>query len=734
MRRGALAATLAFCVLQSCERPPLDRDSRGPGAAPSDDVSAAPDNVSSEDSTGLGGVCGDAPSLDKREIVTDERVQVVLSGMSLTEKIEQMAGSLPGAEMFKTPDNERANIRGFRFRDGPRGVRLEEGAATCFPVSVARAATWDPGLEEAVGAAIAAEVRGLDHNCLLAPTINTLRHPGWGRAQETYGEDPWLLGVMGIAFTRGGQRHVPVCVKHFAGNNIEDTRMTNDAIIHEQTLRENYTRQFEMVVKEADAACVMSAYNKVNGTYCSENAPLLRDLLKGEWAFEGFVVSDWLATKTTVESAVGGLDVEMPWRAKYNGLELAVKSGQVSEELIDEAVERILRVKFRFGIALLDEATDADPSVVESEAHIALARETARKGIVLLKNEGEVLPLDRETSMRIAVLGPWADKPRLGDLGSSDVTPSYAVTPYQGIVNAAKAHAGVELSLSEDASAAEGAEVAVVVAALTPEDEGEAIFGGGDRDSLDLSMEHEQLIAEAAEKAGVVIVVLEAGGPITMERWLDKADAIVMAWYPGMEGGNAIADILFGAEVPSGRLVQTWPRRVEDAPVFGNHLDETEFDYFHGYRHVDQIGVEPQFPFGFGLSTTTFAYENLSVPCTQVTPAGKLDITLEVENTGSRPGVAVPQLYVAVPETAARRPKKELKGFARVELAPGERKKVTITVRVPDLAYWDTSSHAWVVERLLHEVYVGAHSGDLPLKGSFTVGDTGAVAPQGGAS
>ena len=729
MNRAGLALALTLCLVLSCDRPAIEGDS--PGIAGSD---ASLAEVDSGETVTPGSVCEDAPPLDKRLLTTDERVAVILSDMSFTEKVDQMAGVLPSSELFRTPDNEKARIRGFRFRDGPRGVRLEKGSATCFPVAVARAATWDLELELAVGAAIGAEVRGLEHNCLLAPTINTLRHPGWGRGQETYGEDPWLLGMMGIAFTRGAQAHVPVCVKHYAGNNIEDTRMTNDALIDEQTLRENYARQFEMVVKEADAACVMSAYNKVNGAYCSENVPLLRSLLKEEWGFDGFVVSDWFAAKSTVESALGGLDVEMPWRDWYDDLELAVGSGQVPEDVIDEAVERILRVKFRYGFALLDEPYTGDPEVVESDAHVALALKVAREGIVLLQNRADVLPLDRETSMRVAVVGPWADEARLGDAGSSAVTPSYAVTPYQGIAAAVAASPGVELSLSEDASAATGADVAIVVVALTTKDEGEAFNGGGDRDDLKLSEDQEQLILDAAEGAGAVIVVMEAGGPITMAAWQDAADGIVMAWYPGMEGGTAIAEILFGDEPPSGRLVQTWPARLEDSPVFGNHQDETTFDFYHGYRHADHQEIEPLFPFGFGLSTTTFSYENLRLPCEQITAAGQLDVTLEIENTGARAGVAVPQVYISVPESAARRPAKELKGFARVELAPGERRPVTIPVRVPDLAYWDGLTHAWVVEPIRHEVHVGPHAGELPLSGAFTIGDTGVASSEGGAS
>jgi len=725
MKRVVVA--LVFLVA-ACDRPPIDRGATGPGGGPDapgmDDLGGA----GTDSGGGAGaGTCGDQPAASGQALTTDERVATVLGGLSLAEKVEQMAGFTQGAEMFATPDNESAGVRGLKFRDGPRGVRLEKGTATCFPVAVARGASWDPDLERRVGEAIGKEVRGLGHNCLLAPTINTLRHPGWGRAQETYGEDPWFLGIMGIASVQGIQTQVPACVKHFACNNIEDTRMTNNAVVDEQTLRENYTRQFEMVVKEADVACVMAAYNKVNNFYCCENQTLLRKLLKKEWKFDGFVVSDWFAAHTTVESALGGLDVEMPWRFFYDNLQLAVSGGQVPEDVIDEAVERILRIKFKFGQALLNEPYQGDPEDVESPAHIALAREAARSGMVLLKNENGVLPIDRSTVKKVAVVGQWADEARLGDAGSSNVTPSYAITPYLGI----KAVAGkqVEVVTSKDASAAATADVTVVVVALTQQDEGEAWNGGGDRDTLDLSADQEALINEAAKVSKKTVVILEAGGPITMEKWKKSADAIVMAWYPGMEGGKAMGELLFGDANFSGRLVQTWPVQWEDEPEFGNHQDETKFEYLHGYRHFDGNGIEPLFPFGFGLSYTTFELTNLVIPCATVTPKGHLAVTVDVENTGEREGTEVVQAYVGYPNTEVRRPTKELKGFARVHLAPGEKKTVEILVRIPDLAYFDTGKHQWIVEQNEHVLFVGTDAETLPLEGTFVVAPEGKVTP-----
>ena len=444
------ACILALATGVGCSRPALEQGddiAGGPGA-----TEPGTDPVPGDGGGDAPG-CGDYDWGTAQTLETDDRVATVLASMSLSEKVDQMAGPDLG-ELFETPDNDALGIRGFRFRDGPRGVRMEspEDTTTCFPVPVSRAATWNVDLERRIGEAMGREVRGLGHNVLLAPCVNTLRHPGWGRGQETYGEDPWLLGTMGTAFTLGAQTEVGACMKHFAGNNIEDTRMTNNAVIEERNLRENYLRQFRMVLRDADPVCVMSAYNLVNGHYCSENNHLLRNILKGEWGYDGFVVSDWFAAQSTVESANGGLDVEMPWRNHYAKLEQAVVSGQVPMEVIDEAVNRILRAKYKLGFAEMSEPYDGDPSVVESQEHIELAREAGRAGMVLLKNDEAVLPLDRGAITRVAVVGPYANVARLGDNGSSAVIPSYAVTPFGGLESLAGA--GVEVVTSADASAA----------------------------------------------------------------------------------------------------------------------------------------------------------------------------------------------------------------------------------------------------------------------------------------
>src|SRR4029453_19003027 len=380
----------------------------------------------------------------------EARVEDLLARMTLEEKVAQMHGvfSADPDQMNATPDDARLGIPGFHMIDGPRGVSISTGVATSFPVGSARGATFDPDLEAQVGEAIAAEAPAKGYDVLLAPTINLLRHPRWGRAQETYGEDPVHVGAMAAGFIRGAQRHVIANAKHFALNSIESTRMAVNVTVDERTLREVYLPHFKRAV-DAGVGSVMCAYNKVNGIYACENSHLLHDILNGEWGFDGFVVSDWItATHSAAASAHAGLDVEMPFGRFYGQPLLdAANGGSVPIGVIDEAVRRILRGKFRSG--LFDAEPPPDPAtVVESAAHTALALAVERKAIVLLKNDGAVLPLARQSTHRVAVVGALADTVNLGDRGSSDTMPSYAITPLAGIQN----HAGpVEvIDLSHD--------------------------------------------------------------------------------------------------------------------------------------------------------------------------------------------------------------------------------------------------------------------------------------------
>ncbi len=655
----------------------------------------------------------------------EARIDDLLPRMTLTEKVAQMHGLGLVDGLWVTSGNEALGIPRFRMTDGPRGVGALTGKATAFPVAMARGATWNPELEERVGEAIGAEVATKGGNVLLAPTINILRHPRWGRAQETYGEDPLHMGDMGVAFIRGAQQHVVASAKHYAVNSIEDTRFTVDVSIDQRTLREIYLPHFRRAVQEANVGSVMSAYNLVNGLYCAENGPLLRDILEDEWGFLGFVESDWVfGTRSTVGSAIAGLDIEMPGPNFYGApLVAAVQNGDVSEDTIDDAVRSILRVAFCFGLDR--EASAPDLDIVAGPAHGGLALEVARQGIVLLENRGDALPLRRDAIESVAVVGALADLPNIGDTGSSNVNPPYVVTPLQGILD----HAGSvtvhsfanDTLTAEDEGAVAGSDAAIVVVGLTADDEGENLVGAGDRTTMSLSDEHRQLVARVASLNPRTIVVLEGGSAITMQGWHEEVAAILMAWYPGQEGGNAIAEVLFGDVNPAGRLPITFARAESDYPDFVNDSNAVTYDYYHGYRYLDRAGTEPLYPFGYGLSYTTFEYGGLELSKATLSADDTLRVGVDVTNTGSVAGVDIVQLYVGYDASGVERAPRDLKAFARVALEPGQTETVTLPLRARDLAYYDADTAAWVVEPASYSVEVGRSVRDLPLIAGFEI-------------
>ncbi len=421
-----------------------------------------------------------------------------------------------------------------------------------------------------------------------------------------------------------------------------------------------YLPAFERVVKEAHVGSVMSAYNKVNGAYCSENAHLLHDLLEDDWGFDGFVESDWVfGTHSAAPAANAGLDIEMPV-GSYFGEDLreAVRTGNVKMRTIDASVRRILRKKLAFG---LDRPAAPDPGVVESEAHLALAREVARRSIVLLKNEGGVLPLDRSAIGSVVVVGDLAKVANLGDLGSSAVTPSRAISPLEGIERAASGarvdRVGGSTLAADDEALIRAADAAIVVVGLTAADEGEnVLIGGGDRAELGLSAAHVRLVEAVAAANARTIVVLEGGSALTMDPWIDRVAGVLMAWYPGSEGGAAIGEILFGDVNPSGKLPITFPRDAAQLPEFVSDADEVTYGYYHGYRHVDRAAIEPLFPFGFGLSYTHFRYGAVSLEASTLGPGDTLAAAVEVTNDGDRDGIEVVELYVGYPGFERRLP------------------------------------------------------------------------------
>ena len=710
-----------------------------------------------------------------------------LRTLSSTDKTAQIRGTDPGpatmrnfTDIFRNPDNTAQMLKGFLYRDGPRGVNLDapiqasgasHGRSTVFPVPMARGAAWDVDLEYRIGQTMGDEAVAAGQSMLLAPTVNILRHPLWGRAQETYGEDPFQLGRLGTSSVAGIQEYVAACVKHYAANNIENLRSMKNAMMDEQTLREIYARHFEMIVKDGGAACVMAAYNLVNGTSSSQNKHLLTDILRTDFGFQGFVLSDWWAmpggsggvpNATTAAGAIAaGLDMELPWNWHY-GLVDSLLGSTIMQSQVDTAVTRILEQKYRFRsaavgatVGIKSAATGySGGSITGNDAHISIALEAALKSMVLLKNSNNTLPINRGGTIRnIAVVGTHegyaratatspginnlADDPinmgmvnfpttvRIGDVGSSRVNydPTKGVGPLAGIQ--AAAGTGITVTSGNTVAAAQNADFVVVVAGLTPYDEGEEYNGSGDRTTFALNGKlnvntQNTLITQVATLGKPMVVVLEGGSVIDMP-WLSTVPAVVMAWYPGMKGGTALGQLLFGDANFSGKLSITWGTNLTQYPTF-NGGATTTMDYDIGYRRFDRLNLTPLFPLGHGLSYTTFQYGNLVVPCstakipTATASGSVIDVQLDVFNTGTVAGDEVVLLFVSYPSSTARRPIKELKGFIReAGIAPGTGHHLHIPVRVSDLKYFDMTSNTWKVETGPVKIMVGPKIDNLPL-------------------
>ena len=651
-------------------------------------------------------------------------VERLLASMSLQQKIHEIRGwqAAPIDGLYYAGGDEALNIPAYRMVDGPRGART--GMATAFPVAIARGATFDVELERRVGMAAGLEVAAKNGNVILAPTINLLRHPGWGRAQETYSEDTFHMGAMGVSFVSGAQNHVLTSPKHFALNNIEMTRFEMSANIDERSLHEVYLPHFKRCVVEGAAASVMSAYNKINGVYCGEHPVLLNDILRDDWGFKGFVESDWfLGTRSTAAAINAGMDIEMPVGYRFDDEKIteAIAAGELTEETISRNAGRALYQKVAFDLANRE---IPDASVVECSEHIELAREVAEKSFVLLKNEA-VLPLSITQS--IAIVGDLADVPNLGDRGSSMVTSSEVTTPLAGL----RAF-GNEVAINCYASDADLGDigeydVAVVVVGLTYKEEGEFIptqqqesdgsdlARGGDRAHLRLPESQEQLIREVASKAKKTIVLLEGGSAIEVSNWVNEVEALMMVWYPGREGGHAIARVLFGTVSPSGKLPVSFPRSISQLVDWDITALDITHDLFHGYRYLDRKAEQPEFPFGFGLSYTEFTLEGLQVERAE----DRFFLIVSVKNSGNTVGAAVPQLYVSYRNSSVERPVKELKGFGWVELEPGEIADLEIELSDEELCYYDPH-HGWMLEACTYDFRVGQVSDNLPLESTWS--------------
>jgi beta-glucosidase len=798
-------------------------------------------------------------------------LEALCDSMTLQEQVALLAG----AYFWTTVPLERVGVPAIKVTDGPNGARgggaLLGGVKTaCFPVGISLASTWNVDLVQRIGEALAEEAHSKGARVLLGPTVNLHRHPLNGRNFECFSEDPLLSARLACAYIEGLQaRGVAATIKHYAGNESEFERMTINSEIDERTLRELYLVPFEAAVKLARTWAVMAAYNRLNGTHAAEHPRLLREILEGEWGFDGVVMSDWFATHTTAEALNGGLDLEMPGPTRFRGQALvdAVRAGSVDAARVRESALRMLRLIERVG-------GFANPTIPPERAtdrpeHRALIRQAGAEGTVLVKNDG-VLPLDASRLNSLAVIGPNAAVAQIMGGGSAQVNAYYRVSPLDGIrahfqsvryapgcsnhrllpllpgtvyleyfdaetprgepisseprdeaevmwldtlpigisdevfsarlstsftptesgeyqfslvsaglsrlyvdgsplvdnwsnwqpgdnyfgagseevigsrwLDAGREYAvvveythrrrgpfglkavrvGVELPLGEEAmqravELAATSDAAVLCVGLS----GEWDTEGRDRPGIDLVGRQDELIRRVAAVNRRTVVVLQSGGPVAMP-WIDDVSAVLEAWYPGQECGNAIADVLFGVVNPSGRLPQTFPMRLEDNPAFGNYPGENgrvryAEGVFVGYRHYQARGIAPLFAFGHGLSYTTFAFSNL-----EVVVGPSVRVSLEVANTGSRAGQEVVQLYVRDVKSSVERPPMELKAFAKVALNPGESQTVRFELDHRALAFYDASRAAWHVEAGEFEVLVGAASDDIRLRASFRVNE-----------
>lgn len=683
----------------------------------------------------------------ERRAVSDEEIDKMardaVGKMKLEEKVAMMTPVLKSMlkfalemagngmkynhDSYQAGGNERLNIPTMRFFDGPRG--LVSGEATCFPVSIARAASFDRDLEYRIGDVIGKEVRAAEGNYFGGVCINLLRHPAGGRAQEGYGEDSYLTGQMGVSLMKGVQsNNVMACIKHYAVNNQENTRFDVNVEADERVLREVYLPHF-MECVDNGAASVMGSYNKFRGDQVCASSYLLTKVLKEDWNFRGFVISDFIfAVKDTELSARAGLDIEMPTTIFYgNKLLKAVKDGRVPENHIDESAFRIARTVLKYEMAP-DPLPDYPESLIGSGEHIALALEAAERSIVLMQNNNKVLPFDRKETKRVLVAGKLAVSQNIGDHGSSRVRPAYIVTPLDGL----KKLYGSEVEFIHDSGEntdslkekIRKADAVVYVVGYNHDDEGEyatksKYTTGGDRKSLRLHESESRMIRETAMLSKNSVVVLIGGSAIIVEEWKDKVNGIIHAFYPGMEGGTAIAKVLFGDVNPGGKLPFTVASDESHYPGFDINATEVTYDRYHGYIKLDHDGNKASFPFGFGLSYTEFSHDSLSVECG---PDGVV-ASLIVTNTGERKGDQVIQLYIGFDGSKVEREHKLLKGFERVSLNPGETRKVSISCPFERLRYYDPVSGSWILEKMEYQLYLGPDSdeGDL-LKSTFTIG------------
>jgi len=651
------------------------------------------------------------------------RARAIVAKMTLEEKITELHGIRTPDQYRVVPGIPRLGIPALHMTNGPAGVGPggagPQKKSTAWPAPISLAATWDPELARTYGKLAAEETRDLGSQLFESPDVNIARVPQGGRVFESYGEDPYLDARIAVANIEGIQSADALAnVKHYDANNQENGRKDIDEIVGERALHEIYLPAFEAAIKEAHSASVMCAYPKVNGTFNCENGPLL-NILKKDWGFDGFVVSDWGATHSTVASALAGLDVEMPTGVYWgDALRKAVEAGQVPMATINDKLVRRFAKMMEFGMWGPEGADKPIPAF----EHGVVSRSIAEQGMVLLKNEGGLLPLDRKTTRRIALIGPWAVRPNTGGGGSSHVIPLYTITPYDGLeaavdsqVTRMTVHDGSDIDAAVDA--ARHAQIAIVMV-------GDQDSEGHDQ-SLTLPEAQNQLVAAVAKANPKTIVVVKSGSAILMP-WIDSVAAVLEAWYPGEEDGAAVAAVLLGDVNPSGKLPLTFPRSVEQTlaahPEQYPGVDGT-VHYSEGldvgYRAYAAHNATPQFSFGFGLSYTSFSFSGLNV---KQQAGDNATVSFTVTNTGERAGAEVAQLYLGFPAIAeGNEPPLQLRGFKKVMLKAGETKTVELKLDARSFSYWSEKAQAWQVAAGEFQVMVGDSSADTPLKGSVTI-------------
>ena len=662
-------------------------------------------------------------------------IKALVSQMTLEEK----AGLCSGDDFWHTKAVERLGIPRTMVSDGPHGLRKQDDQAdhlgindsikaVCFPAACATAASFDPEMIRAMGEAIGESCQHEAVSVVLGPAVNIKRSPLCGRNFEYYSEDPYLAGRMATAMIQGVQsRNVGTSIKHFALNSQEHRRMSSSSDADERTIREIYFPAFEMAVKEAEPWTVMCSYNRINGVYASEDPWLLTEVLRKEWGFEGYVVSDWGAVSDRVDGVAAGLDLEMPSSGGVNDRKIveAVRAGKLDEHVVDRACERILNIVYRY----LENAKPETPW--DKEAQHRQAAEIAAECMVLLKNDEDLLPLDKEEE--IAFIGEFAEKPRFQGGGSSHINSFKTTSALEAAerlkITYARGYSvardeATDADIAEAVAAAKKAKAAVVFAGLPDSYESE----GYDRSHMRMPACQNRLIEAVAAANPNTVVVLHNGAPVEMP-WIGKVKAVLEAYLGGQAVGEAVVRILFGDANPCGHLPETFPRKLEDNPSFlyyGGEGNVTEYreGVFVGYRYYDKKKMDVLFPFGFGLSYTTFEYSNLRLSADKIKDTDTLTVKVAVKNTGKRAGKAVVQLYVGDEESTPIRPVRELKGFLKVALQPGESREVSFTLDKRSFAYWNKQIHDWHVETGTFTIEVGSSSRDLPLKGKVEVEST----------